>query len=411
VTQGGLSVREHAQLGRTTVRRSTDRIIVSHAGTLPRSPELQELFVGGDATKGAFEAALPGAVKDVVKHQADVGIDVVNDGEFSKRGGFLGYVRERMTGFEARPDLAGQHRDAGVIGRDKRDFPGFYAAGLGMFNFGNQQSISPVAGGFDFGPFVAEGPLVYIGHANVAADIARLKAACEGLDVEPYLPAVAPGTIEHWLWRGENYKTDEEFLFAIADVMHEEYKAITDAGVVLQIDDPDMPDAWQMFPTMTVEEYRNYASLRAEAQNHALRGLPESLVRFHVCWGSQHGPHRDDIPLKDIVDIIFSVNAECYSIEASNGRHAHEWKVFEDFKLPDGKSLMPGVIGHSSDVVEHPELVAERIVRYANLVGRENVIAGTDCGVGSRVGHEEIAWAKLEDMARGAAIATKQLWK
>jgi 5-methyltetrahydropteroyltriglutamate--homocysteine methyltransferase len=398
-------------LGRTTVRRSTDRIIVSHAGTLPRPPELQKLFVGGDASSAAFEAALPEAIDEVVKKQAEVRIDVVNDGEFSKRGGFLGYVRERMTGFEERPELAKQARDAGVTGRDQRDFPGFYAAGLGMFYHGNQDTVSPVAGGFNAGPFVAEGPLTYIGHANVATDIARLKEACEGLDVEPYLPAVAPGTIEHWLYRGDSYKDDEEFLFAIADVMHEEYKAITDAGVVLQIDDPDMPDAWQMFPSMTVPEYRKYASLRAEAQNHALRGLPESLIRFHVCWGSQHGPHRDDIPLKDIIDIIFSVTAECYSIEASNGRHAHEWQVFEDFKLPEGKSLMPGVIGHSSDVIEHPELVAERLVRYANLVGRENVIAGTDCGLGSRVGHGEIAWAKLEDMAKGAALATEQLWK
>ncbi len=393
------------------MRRSTDRIIVSHAGTLPRPPELQKLFVGGEATSAAFEAALPDAIADVVKKQAEIGVDVVNDGEFSKRGGFIGYVRERMTGFEERPDLAKNPRDAGVTGRDQRDFPGFYAAGLGMFYHGNQVDVSPVAGGFNAGPFVAEGPLTYIGHANVAGDIARLKAACEGLDVEPYLPAVAPGTIEHWLHRGETYKSDEEFLFAIADVMHEEYKAITDAGVVLQIDDPDMPDAWQMFPSMTVPEYRKYATLRAEAQNHALRGLPESLIRFHVCWGSQHGPHRDDIPLADIIDIIFSVTAECYSIEASNGRHAHEWKVFEDFKLPEGKSLMPGVIGHSSDVIEHPELVAERLVRYANLVGRENVIAGTDCGLGSRVGHAEIAWAKLEDMAKGAALATEQLWK
>lgn len=393
------------------VRRSTDRIIVSHAGTLPRPNELQKLFAGGPATSAEFERELPQAINDVVKKQADIGIDVVNDGEFSKRGGFLGYVRERMSGFEARPDLAGQHRDEGVFGRDRRDFPGFYAAGLGMFNFGNQQNISPVAGGFDAGPFVAEGPLKYIGHENVATDIARLKAACEGLDVEPYLPAVAPGTIEHWLWRGENFKTDEELLFAVADVMHEEYKAITDAGIVVQIDDPDMPDAWQMYPDMTVPEYRKYADLRAEAMNHALRGLPESLIRFHVCWGSQHGPHRDDIPLRDIIDIIFKVTAECFSIEASNSRHAHEWRVFEDFKLPEGKSLMPGVVGHSSDVIEHPELVAERLVRYANLVGRENVIAGTDCGVGSRVGHGEIAWAKLEDMAKGAAIATKQLWK
>lgn len=391
------------------MRRSTERIIVSHAGTLPRPDELQQLLVGGDATKEAFEQAVPAAIAEVVKKQADIGITVVNDGEYSKRGGFLGYVRDRMTGFEARPELAGHPRDAGVTGRDRRDFPGFYAAGLGMFNFGNNRNTSPVTG-FDPGPFVATGPLTYVGQAGVARDIARLKAACEGLDVEPYLPAVAPGTIEHWLWRGDAYPDDESFLFAIADVMHEEYQAITDAGVVLQIDDPDLPDGWQMFPDMSVPDYRKYAELRVEAQNHALSGIDESLVRLHVCWGSQHGPHRDDIPLRDIIDLIFKVNAECYSIEAANPRHEWEWRVFEDVDLPEGKSLMPGVVGHYTDLIEHPQTVADRLVRYAHLVGKENVIAGTDCGIGSRVGHAEIAWAKLEDMVKGAALATDRLW-
>jgi 5-methyltetrahydropteroyltriglutamate--homocysteine methyltransferase len=274
-------------------------------------------------------------------------------------------------------------------------------------------SALAAAGGFpvvDAGPFMATGPLTYIGQDAVATDIKRLKDACEGLDVEPYLPAIAPGTIEHWLWRGEHYQSDEEFLFAIADVMHEEYKAITDAGVVLQIDDPDLPDGWQMYPDMTVTEYRKYAELRVEAINHALRGVPEELVRLHVCWGSMHGPHRDDIALEDLIDLIFKVPAECYSIEAANPRHEHEWDVFEDVKLPEGKSLMPGVVGHTSNTIEHPELVAQRLVRYANLVGRENVIAGTDCGLGNRV-HAEVVWAKLEDMAKGAELATKELWR
>ena len=412
------------------MRRSTSRIIVSHAGTLPRPAELQELFAGGEATREAFEKAVPDAIKDVVRRQAEAGVDVVNDGEFDKRGIFIGYIRDRMSGFERRPELASRPRDAGVTGRDRRDFPGFHAAGGGGFNVGAGQGTPPgtaargtgagtssalaaVPGGFpaaDAGPFMVTGPLTYTGYDAVATDIKRLKAACEGLDVEPYLPAIAPGTIEHWLWRGEHFKSDEEFLFAIADVMHEEYKAITDAGVVLQIDDPDLPDGWQMYPDMTVSEYRRYAELRVDAINHALRGIPEELVRLHVCWGSMHGPHRDDIALADLVDLILKVRAECYSIEAANPRHEHEWNVFEDVKLPEGKSLMPGVVGHTSNTIEHPELVAQRLIRYANLVGRENVIAGTDCGLGNRV-HAEIVWAKLEDMAKGAELATKELWR
>ncbi|MFI5269630.1 MAG: epoxyalkane--coenzyme M transferase, partial [Chloroflexota bacterium] len=201
------------------------------------------------------------------------------------------------------------------------------------------------------------------------------------------------------------------FLFAIAEAMHEEFKAITDAGLILQIDDPDLPDGWQIYPEMTVGDYRNYAELRVEALNHALRGIPEEQVRLHVCWGSGHGPHTNDIPLKHIVDLIFKVHAQCYSIEASNPRHDHEWRVFETVKLPEGKMLMPGVVGHVTNLIEHPQLVADRLVRYAKLVGRENVQAGTDCGLGHRVGHGEIAWAKLEALAEGARLASQELWR
>jgi len=253
------------------------------------------------------------------------------------------------------------------------------------------------------------GPIAYIGQAGVRSDVENLRAAMQSNDAEAYLPAIAPGTIEHWLVN-EHYRSEEEFLFAIADAMHEEYKAITDAGFILQIDDPDLPDAWQVFPEMSVTDYRKYAEVRVEAINHGLRGLPESQVRLHVCWGSGHGPHRNDIPLRDIVDIILKVRAECVSIEASNPVHEHEWRVWEDVKLPDGKSLMPGVVGHVTDLIEHPRLVADRLVRYAKLVGRENVIAGTDCGIGSRVSHPEIAWAKLDALAEGARLATKELW-
>lgn len=220
---------------------------------------------------------------------------------------------------------------------------------------------------------------------------------------------VARGTVEHWM-KNEFYPSDETYLEALADALHVEYKAIADAGFILQIDDPDLPDGWQVNAQMKVPEYRKFAEVRVEALNHALRGIPSEKVRLHVCWGSYHGPHKHDIPLKDIVDILLKVRADAYSIEASNPCHAHEWRVWGDVKLPDGKILIPGVVSHSSDFIEHPELVAERLVRYARLVGRENVIAGTDCGLGTRVGHPKIAWAKLKAMVEGARIASKQLW-
>jgi len=226
---------------------------------------------------------------------------------------------------------------------------------------------------------------------------------------EAFLSANTPGTIEHWL-RNEHYADEEAFVYAIAEAMREEYKAIVGAGFLLQIDDPDLPDGWQMYPGMSVAEYRKYATMRVDALNHALRGIPRERIRLHVCWGSFHGPHQHDIPLERILDIIFRVRASQYSIEASNPCHQHEWRVFEDHELPEGATLIPGVVGHYSDFIEHPELVAERLVRYAKLVGRENVMGGTDCGLGPRVGHAKIAWAKLEALAAGARIATKRLW-
>jgi 5-methyltetrahydropteroyltriglutamate--homocysteine methyltransferase len=380
------------------MRRSTDRILVSHAGTLPRPASVARLFDGGADEE--FNSVLPGAVKDVVRRQAELGIDIVNDGEFSKRGGFSGYVRNRLSGIEPRSYPAGEGPQArDVTARDRRAFPGAFAAGVGPFR----------GGGTANQPHFCTQPLKYVGQANVQNDIANLKAAAQGLDVEPYLPAIAPGTVEHWLWN-EYYPTDEAFLFAIADALHEEYKAITDAGVLLQIDDPDLPDGWQMYPEMRVAEYRPYAELRVAAINRALEGIPEDRVRLHICWGSGHGPHQNDIPLRDIVDIVLNVRAECFSVEAANPRHEYEWHVWEQTKLPAGKSLMPGVVGHATNVVEHPGTVADRLVRYARVVGRENVVAGTDCGIGTRVGHGEIAWAKLEAMVEGARLATRELW-
>jgi 5-methyltetrahydropteroyltriglutamate--homocysteine methyltransferase len=220
---------------------------------------------------------------------------------------------------------------------------------------------------------------------------------------------LAPGWLEHFFYN-EHYATDEEYLFALADAIKHEYKAIVDAGFILQIDDPALPDTYDMIvPQPPIEEYRKFAAVRIEAVNHALQGIPEDRVRYHICWGSWHGPHTHDLPLKHVIDLMLNVKAGAYSVEAANPRHEHEWKIWKDVNLPQGKILIPGVVSHASNVVEHPELVADRIVLYANLVGRENVIAGTDCGMGLRV-HPQIAWAKLKALAEGAALATRQLW-
>jgi 5-methyltetrahydropteroyltriglutamate--homocysteine methyltransferase len=378
---------------------STDRILTTHAGSLPRPPDLRDMVVAkaNDAPYDpiALDARLRSAVAEVVRRQAECGIDCVNDGELSKTN-FTDYVRWRIAGYEARP--TSNSRRLSITARDERKFAGYFAA-----NPRNRP------GGPATVP-VCVSDLRYVGQADVARDLANFKAALAGANVAGgFLPANTPGTIEHWMLN-EHYKSDEEFVFAIADTMHEEYKAIVDAGFLLQIDDPDLPDGWNCLPDITLPEYRQYAAMRVDALNHALRGIPPEKVRLHVCWGSHHGPHHDDIPLKDIIDLIFRVNAGSFSIEASNPCHEHEWRVFEDVKLPEGATLIPGVVGHCSDFIEHPDLVAERLVRYANLVGRENVLAGTDCGLGTRVGHASICWAKFEAMAEGARRATKTLW-
>ena len=334
-------------------------------------------------------------VAEVVQKQIESGIDIVNDGELSKTS-FTDYVRARISGFEERNLSPEETPRQEIAARDIREFPEYFA------------TRSLVGAGRN--PVFCTGPLKYTGHAAIQADIDAFKAALQGVTPEEtFLPAVAPGTIEHWL-RNEYYPSDEEYLSALADAVREEYKAIVDAGFLLQIDDPDLGDAWQIHSDMTVPEYRKFAELRIEALNHALRDIPAERVRLHVCWGSYHGPHMFDIPLRDIIDLILRVRAEGYSIEASNPRHDHEWRIWEDIKLPEGKVLIPGVVGHSSDFIEHPELVAERLIKYARLVGRENVIAGTDCGLGTRVGHPKITWAKFQAMAEGAQLATKVLW-
>jgi 5-methyltetrahydropteroyltriglutamate--homocysteine methyltransferase len=379
------------------MQRSSERILTTHAGSLARPAELREMLTARDERRpydaAAFAASVRSAVAEAVRHQAAVRLDVVNDGEQSKRN-FTSYARERLGGIEERALGPGERVLAMIYGRDAAEFPEYFA---GRGNLAGREAV-------------CTGPLTYVGQDAVRADIANLEAALAGIEVtEVFLPAVAPGTIEHWL-SNDHYGGDEAYLAAIADAMKAEYEAIVGAGFLLQIDDPDLADAWQIHPHMSVAEYRKFAALRIEALNHALRYVPPERVRFHVCWGSYHGPHKHDLPLRDFVDLVLAVRAQGYSIEASNPRHEHEWRVWEDVRLPEGKILIPGVVGHASDFVEHPELVAERLIKYARLVGRENVIAGTDCGLGPRVGHPRIAWAKFEALVEGARLATRQLW-
>ena len=398
------------------MKRSTDRILTTHAGSLPRPDDLRELVTakasGEPYDQARFASRVRSAVGEVVQQQRQSGVDVLNDGEFGKSN-FSNYARERLSGFEERAVKPGEAHRIGISGRDVQEFPEYFVehggfAGTSVTGASINRRL--IGARNERTELVCSGPLKYIGQAEIQRDIENFKAALQGASpADVFLPAVAPGTIEHWLIN-DHYPSDEAYLAAIADAMHEEYKAITDAGFILQIDDPDLPDAWQMHPEMSVADYRRFAELRIDALNHALRDLPEDQVRLHVCWGSYHGPHKHDIPLKDIVDIVLKVRAGAYSVEAGNPRLEHEWKVWKDTKLPDGKILIPGVVGHSSDFIEHPELVAERLVRFAEIVGRENVIGGTDCGLGGRVGHPSIVWAKLQALAEGAELASEELW-
>jgi 5-methyltetrahydropteroyltriglutamate--homocysteine methyltransferase len=374
---------------------SESRIRVTHQGTLPRPEGLSALVRARAAGETIDEQALADqvrqAVAEVVRTQVEIGIDSVNDGEMSKSS-FSDYVSQRLGGIEQ----TAEPYYSPITGRDKLEFPDYFSTRL-------------LGGGYRR-IFTCSGPLTYVGQAALQADLANLRAALDGLPVEQaYLPAVAPGSIEHWL-KNRYYASEEEFLYAIGEAMREEYQAIINAGFVLQVDDPDLADGWQVHPSFTLEESRKDAQLRTEVLNHALRGLPEDRIIMHMCWGSGKGPHVNDLPLKDFVDIVLSVHAGGYSIEAANPRHEWEWEVWQDVKLPEGKVLIPGVIAHCTDHVEHPRLVAQRLVRYANVVGRENVIAGTDCGIGSRVATGEIAWAKLRASVEGARIASDLLW-
>jgi 5-methyltetrahydropteroyltriglutamate--homocysteine methyltransferase len=386
------------------MKRSSDRIVTTHAGALPRPADLWPMIVarasGQPYDRDALAARLREAVAEAVRRQVDSGLDSVNDGELSKTS-FTNYVRERLSGFEYREHKAGEGpAPLSIMSRDMKRFAEYFKGKAGGFGWA----------GYRVPQVYCTSPLKYVGQAALREDIDNFKAALKGVRAgEAFLPAVTPGTIEHWL-RNEYYPDDEAFVYGIAEAMREEYRGIVDAGFLLQIDDPDLPDGWQMYPQMSVKDYRRYATIRVDALNHALRGIPTEKIRLHVCWGSFHGPHQADIPLSEIIDIVFRVRASSYSIEASNPVHEHEWRIFETVKLPKDAMLIPGVVGHCTDSIEHPELVAQRLVRYAKLVGRDRIMGGTDCGLGPRVGHAEIAWAKLEALAEGARLATKQLW-
>ena len=379
------------------MKRSTERILTTHAGSLPRPPDLLGLMQGAsDAPKLA--ARVRTAVADVVHTQLDHGLDVITDGEMGKPS-FITYVTERLSGF-TRSTEPGTLPWAGS--KEVTAFPEFYEPSL-------RQSPNASAP-----RFACTGPIAYVGHARVQADIENLKSALAGRDVtEAFLPAIAPSNVEG---RQQNayYKTDEEYLFAIAEAMHEEYRAIVDAGLLLQIDDPRLVTYYIMSPTSTVAECRRWAEVRVEALNHALRGIPRDRVRFHTCYSINMGPRVHDMELEDIVDVILKVRAGAYSFEGANPRHEHEWRVWEHVTLPEGAVLIPGVITQSTVLVEHPELVAERIIRFASVVGHENVIAGADCGFASFAGsteiHPTVVWAKLRALVDGARLASQRLW-
>jgi 5-methyltetrahydropteroyltriglutamate--homocysteine methyltransferase len=343
-------------------------------------------------------AIVPAVLDDLVRRQKDAGIDIVGDGELGKLGYGLSYYGKRLSGLVNRKVTEGEPGWMSLKTGERIEFAEFYKE----LNW-----AAPAE------RVVCTAPIAYIGHAEAARDIARFAAALNAVGLTPanaFMCVLAPGWLEHFFFN-EHYATDEEYLFALADAIAHEYRAVVDAGFTLQIDDPALPDTYDMIvPAPSIDEYRRFARLRVDALNHALEGIPADRVRYHICWGSWHGPHTHDLPLEHLVDLMLLVNAGGYSVEGANPRHEHEWKIWKTTKLPDGKVLIPGVVSHATNVVEHPELIADRIVRYTGVVGRERVIAGTDCGLGMRL-HPQIAWAKLNALVEGAALASRQLWR
>jgi 5-methyltetrahydropteroyltriglutamate--homocysteine methyltransferase len=381
------------------VKRSAERVLTTHAGSLPRPPAVLDLVEGRDQrvvqTNAAAGAVIDQAVREAVARQVGAGIDIPSDGEMG-RVGFSSYATERLSGFDGTPRAMPPQVERSL-------FPEFYA------------EVGGPASGLQFP--ACNGPIAWRGPHGIQREIATFKAALQGVSpAEAFMPAVSPGQL--WInFANEYYPSDEAFIFAAADALANEYRAVVDAGFVLQLDDPGLAMGWNRaeFTGRSIEEYRRVVAQHIAAINHALRGIPADRVRLHVCWGNAEWPHVRDVPLAEIVDLLFEVNAEGLSVEGSNPRHGHEWRVFPDHKLPPGKVLIAGVIDSVTNFVEHPDLVADRIEKYASVVGRENVIAGTDCGFGTfarshpRV-HPTIAWAKLETLVEGARRATQRLW-
>jgi 5-methyltetrahydropteroyltriglutamate--homocysteine methyltransferase len=378
------------------MRRSDKKILTTHVGSLPYLVEL-------DKSAPDYKATLAGAVVAVVEKQRDCGIGIINEGEYAKGGDWLSYIEDRFGGFEARPPKPGAvHLLA--QGKDRTDFAEYYryATEKGTLFYepgGLIRRMRP--------SWVCTGPITYEAEGALKREIALLKNALKPGE-EGFVTTTAPASLEPYR-DNEFYKSEEEFLVGIAHAMRVEYKAIVDAGLVLQIDDAWLPALWDRIGmAMGLEAFKKRCMLRVEILNDALEGIPEDRIRYHLCWGSWHGPHAYDLEMKDFVDVMLAVKAGAYSFEAANARHEHEYAVWESVKLPAGKLVLPGVITHSTDVIEHPELVAQRIIRFAKLVGKQNVIASADCGFGGR-SHPQIAWAKLKALGDGAAIATKEL--
>jgi 5-methyltetrahydropteroyltriglutamate--homocysteine methyltransferase len=404
------------------MKNSATGIQTTHVGSLPRPDDVIERAgrrQAGEAVDPAtYQARLAEATVEVVRLQQQAGISIPGDGEYGKEmgqrvnyGAWWSYSFQRMGGLKLGTELyrlppkrsTHDHITLTSFG-DRRDRAMFSAA----YN-DPESGVSSNRGGPGMKLPVCVDKITYTGHDAITADIAHFKAglAAVGVD-EGFMTSIAPGSASRI--GNEYYKTEEELIFACADAMREEYKAIIDAGLILQLDDPSIAENWDMVnPEPSTEAYRKFSMVRVEALNHAIKGLPKDRIRFHLCWGSWHGPHVTDIPMRDIVEVMLAIDVQGYSFEAANVRHEHEWRVWQDVRPPAGKILIPGIVSHATNVVEHPELVADRIVRFAKLVGRENVIASTDCGLGGRV-HPDIAWAKLKTLAQGAELATKQLW-
>jgi 5-methyltetrahydropteroyltriglutamate--homocysteine methyltransferase len=398
------------------MKRSVDRILTTHVGSLPRPNDLVGLY-RDNTPDDKLQPRLRLAIADVVRRQSESGIGVVNDGEYGKAmrravdfGAWWSYVYDRLAGFELREETAKKGRAAWTFGsRERKEFAEFYAeeasAGQGGTAAQSGTSTARLYG------LTCTSSIKYTGHAAIQRDVKNLASAVGSARVEEtFMTAVSPATLQ--ILPNEYYKSREDYTWALAEAMREEYKAIVDAGFILQIDDPALVDIYDWWFSLNhdLAGYRKWAEFQVEVVNHALQGIPEDRVRFHICWGSWHGPHSGDVPLKDVVDLLLRVKAQGYSVEAGNVRHEHEWKVWKGTKLPDGKVLIPGVVSHATNVLEHPELVADRIVRFAQVVGRENVIGSTDCGLGGRI-HPQIAWAKLAALAEGAKLASRELWR